>query len=273
MKEISRKITVDLSRRGGIRPTFAVQNDKGTRNLRISLTDDGLPYKVGLGTVAALNYKRPDGVVGALTAMVDDGDVCVTLLPPVIGVIGNTVCSVSLFGNKGNKLTSSEFSIDVCEEIYAGEALEESPEYTLLDGVFARLAGFEIYEAERSSAELSREQAEKERDEAENAREQAEIERDKRVNANLGVGGYVTLSADKWTQDITQSLIISGLRVTDLILFYPSSAYDRAILTNCEVYVSPDTDGEKVTASARVKPSLDISLRYFITRGKVSEEV
>ena len=250
MKEISRKITVDLSRRGGTRPTFAVQNDKGTRNLRISLTDDGSPYRIGVGTATALNYKRPDGVVGALTATVDDGDVCVTLLPPVIGVIGNTACSVSLFDSDGNKLTSSEFSLDVSEEIYSGEALDASPEYTLLDGVFSRIAEFEVCEAERAAAELERERAE-------NERALADVERDKTIIANLGISGYVTLFADKWSQDLTQSLTMSGLRETDLVLFYPSSEYDKALLTNCGAYVYPDVEGEKVTATAKVKPSLD----------------
>ena len=301
MKEISRKITVDLSRRGGTRPTFAVQNDKGTRNLRISLTDDGSPYRIGVGTATALNYKRPDGVVGALTATVDDGDVCVTLLPPVIGVIGNTVCSVSLFDSDGNKLTSSEFSLDVSEEIYSGEALDASPEYTLLDGVFSRLAEFETDEAERAAAEVKRELAEAERrktdaerevaeaeretsesqrESAENRREQAEqeriladVERGKAANANLGVGGTVALWASEWSGENAQRILISGLRESDLVVFYPSSEEDNSILADSKVFISPNSEGETVKATAKARPTQDISLGYFIIRGKASEEV
>lgn len=266
MKEISRKITVDLSRRGGTRQSFAVQNDKGTRNLRISLTDDGSPYRIGVGTVAALNYKRPDGICGAQSASVVDGDVCVTLQAPTIGAIGNTVCTVSLFDGDGNKLTSSEFSLDVSEEIYSGEALDETPEYTLLDGVFSRLAEFETREVEREAAESERVLAE-----AERAR--LDAERDEKISANLGVGGSITLLASKWSQELTQSVVVSGLRETDMVVFYPSSATDRGILANYGVFFYPDTEDERVTVSAKAKPIANISLRYFITRGKDSGEV
>ena len=322
MKEISRKITVDLSRRGGTRQSFAVQNDKGTRNLRISLTDDGSPYRIGVGTVAALNYKRPDGICGAQSASVVDGDVCVTLQAPAIGAIGNTVCTVSLFDGDGNKLTSSEFSLDVSEEIYSGEALDETPEYTLLDGVFSRLAEFETREAKRATAEEKRESAEAERkaieagrkiaesercaseterqiaeserasaeenrelsealrESAEDKREQAEqqrilaeAERGKTVNANLGVGGFVTLSANAWTGENTQSVVISGLRENDLVIFYPSSERDNSALAGSRVFISPDSRGETVTCTAKKKPVEDISLAYFIIRGRSFEEV
>ena len=265
MKEISKKITVDLSRRGGMRPTFAVQNDKGTRILRISLTDDGLSYRVGEGTVAALNYKRPDGICGALTASVDDGSVYVTLIPPAIGVIGTTVCSVSLFDSEGNKLTSSEFYIDVSEEIYAGEALDASPEYTLLEGVFSRLSEFELSEAAREASEQQREQAEQERI-------RLDAEREKTIIEGFAVGGSVTLFANKWSQENIQSLVVSGLRETDLVIFYPPGEAERSILANYGVSIAPDTKGETVTARAKVKPVADIVVRYFIIRGRISAD-
>ena len=110
MREISRKITVDLARRGSARSVFAVRNDKGARNLSISLTDDGAPYQITEGTVAVLNYRRPDDLCGALAATVENNAVQVELHPIVIAEVGITACSVSLYDEQGNKLTSSEFA-------------------------------------------------------------------------------------------------------------------------------------------------------------------
>lgn len=266
MREISRKITVDLARRGSARSVFAVRNDKGARNLSISLTDDGAPYQITEGTVAVLNYRRPDDLCGALAATVENNAVQVELHPIVIAEVGITACSVSLYDEQGNKLTSSEFALDVSEDLYEGAAIDANPEYTLLDGLMKQVSEITIEENERALAES-------ERAEAEERRQAAEAERDKRAKENLGVSGAVTLVATKWSSVKTQSINISGLRETDLVIFYPSSDSDRAVLANYGVFILPDAVGETVIASAKALPVSDISVRYFIVRGRIQEEV
>lgn len=266
MTEVSKKLTVDFSRKGNTRPTFAVQNDRGARNLTITLCDDGAPYKIEAGTTAILNYKRPDGVCGALAADVGECEISVYLNPIAIGVVGTTVCTVSLFDALGNKLTSSQIALEVGEELYSGDALSESPEFTLLESVFSKLSGFEISENERVAAEL-------ERAEAETLREDAESRRDKKINSNLGIGGSIKLFSKDWTGKSEQEIVISGLGENDLVEFYPSGEIDRGILANYGVFIFPNADGEKVKARAKVKPIADISLEYFITRGRSAEEV
>jgi hypothetical protein len=265
MTEVSKKISVDFSRKSVTRPTFAVQNDKGARKLAVKLYDDGVPYMVEAGATAVLNYKRPDGVCCALTAKVYESEVSINLNADVLGAVGLTECTVSVFDANGNKLTSSEFCIDVTEELYAGEPISEMPEYSLLEGVFMKLAEFE-------TAEIQRNEAEAKRDEAEIQREENEAERDKKLYANLGVGGSAVLKKDGWTEEKTQSIEVLGLGENDLIVFYPLSEADRGVLGIYGVFISPDVEGGRVTARAKVKPIADISLRYFITRGRSAEE-
>ena len=290
MTEVSRNITVDLSRKGGTRPIFAVQNDVGARNLTVRITDDGSPYKIEAGTTAALNYKRPDGVSGAIMMTVGDGEVSVNLPPVVIGVKGVTVCTVSLFDADKNKLTSSEFCLDVSEELYSGEAIDATPEYALLESLFSRVSEIELDEIQRQAAESEREiaegnretaenarndgeieraKAESERSKAESAREEAELMRDKRMSGRIGEAGSVVLKSTAWSSDCVQKVSVSGLCEDDLVMFYPASADDREYIGYYGVFISPEATGESFTVSARAKPISDISLKYYVVRGRL----
>lgn len=276
MTEVSRKITVDLSRKGGTRPVFAVQNDVGARNLTVMITDDGSPYKIEAGTTAALNYKRPDGVSGALMMTVGEREVSINLHPVVIGVKGVTVCTVSLFDADKNKLTSSEFCLDVSEELYSGEAIDATPEYALLESLFARVSEIELDEIQRQAAESEREIAESarviaedERKQAEIAREDAELIRESRINGRIGEVGSVVLKSTAWSSNYSQKVSVSGLGEDDLVMFYPASADDREYMGYYGVFISPEAMGESFTVSARAKPLSDISLKYCIVRGRL----
>ena len=278
MTEVSRKITVDLSRKGGVRPVFAVQNDVGARNLTVRITDDGFPYKIEVGTTASLNYKRPDGVSGALMAAIVDGEVSINLSPVVIGVVGLTVCTVSLFDSNKNKLTSSEFCLDVSEELYSGEAIEVLPEYALLESIFARASEIELAEGERESAENERKSAESMRSTAENmrkeaetAREDAESIREKRFNGRIGDTGKAVLLSGNWSSSFEQKVSIAGLMEDDLVIFYPTTANDREYMGYYGVFILPDSIDGSFTVSARAKPAKDISLKYYIIRGRFPE--
>lgn len=166
MTEVFKNLTVDLSRKGGSRPIFAVENDTGSRKLKIRITDDGAPYKLEVGTIAIFNYKRADGISGALLADHDEDGVIVTLTSLVLGAPGHVICSLSLSDENKNKITSSDFCLDVSEELYSGEKLDTAPEYGLLLDTLARISEIEIEESARCAAEEGRKQAEAERDEA-----------------------------------------------------------------------------------------------------------
>ena len=311
MTEVTKKLKVDFSRKATVRPTFSVQNDNGARNLIISLYDDGAPYKIQEGTTSYLNYKRPDGVSCALLASVGESEVSVSLNPAVLGAAGLTECTVSLIGADGSKLTSSDFCLDVAEELYAGESIAEAPELSLLDGIFARLSGFESEESKRVSAEEERVVNENERLAAERDRVAAEVKRevarkefeekitdrlneqdekttqrfrvqdeaitqrfneqDERLSMLTNGGGSVVLAASAWSGEREQVITLSGLGEHDLVMFYPESARDREVCGNYGVFVNPDSDGGSFKVTAKAKPLSDVSLKYYIIRGSLPE--
>ena len=259
MKGVSKSLTVDLSRKGGVRPIFAVENDTGSRKLTIKITDDGSPYALEKGTVAIMNYKRADGISGASLADNRGDRVEIMLTPAILGAKGTAVCSISLFDEEKNKITSSEFCLDISEELYSGDELDEAPEFGLLEDVFSRLSEFEIEESARCEAEF--------------AREEAERIREKRISCKLGEEGSVTLTASKWSSDGVCTVILNGLADDDLVIFYPATATDREYCGYYGVFVSPESEGGAFAVTARAKPAADIALRYYVIRGKLPEEV
>ena len=266
MTEVFKNLTVDLSRKGGNRPVFAVENDTGSRKLKIKITDDGSPYKLDVGTFAILNYKRADEVSGASLAENCGDRVEVTLTPAILGAKGITICSVSLVDEQKNKITSSEFCLDVSEELYSGNELDGAPEYGLLDDLLSRLSDVE-------GKEVARCEAESERVEAEEKREEAERVREKRISGRLGDGGSITLLASKWSSSNEQTVTIEGLREDDMVIFYPSTANEREYCGLHGVFVSPVSNGNSFTVTARATPKGDISLKYYVIRGSLPEEV
>ena len=179
MIEVTRKITVDLSRKGNVRLTFATQNDKNSRRLIIYLTDGGKPYQVEQSTVALVNFARPDGESGAFSATVNsDGSISVILCMWVLSVEGEVACSVSLFDGDERKLTSDNFYLDVAASLYAGDDVTEDESYSLLTSLMSDIAEINEIEAEREIAEKSRVSAEQARVNAENSRKSSETKRE-----------------------------------------------------------------------------------------------
>lgn len=262
MTEVYRKIKVDVSRQSNARVIFARQNDIGARNMIIEICDNGAPYHIDKGVTASVQFKRPDGLLGAIYGEVgEDGKVHVGVAQIMIKVVGTVECAVSLFDADGNVLTSSNFYIEVTEQFYSGDTMGDDPDYELLQEIFVKLSGYEVSEAERVESE-------KKRADAETSRAKAEEEREKKSVENLGVMGEATLLGGAWSQENTQTIRIAGLRENDLVTVFPASRADGEKLINYGIFVHPDTSGESVTVSSRGAPDVDIFLRYFITRGR-----
>ena len=262
MTEVFKKITLDLLRKTNVRLVFARENDIGSRNLAITLTAGGVAYVPESGSSAALNFKRSDEVCGAVAASVlRNGDILVQLPQIVLGAPGETVCSVSIFDSKKNKLTSSDFYLDVAEEFYSGENLDTEPDYSLLQSVFAEMAKISDAEQYRVESEAFRMSNEKQRI-------IAEVKREEQLAKNLGVCGSVTLLASEWDKDCALTLNLPELGGHDMVQFSPDTKADRAVMTNYRIFVEPDTAGNQVRFVADAKPVSNIDLRYFITKGR-----
>lgn len=144
MTEVIKNITVDLSRKGNTRVVFARQNDKGSRVLNITLTDGGEPYFVPSGTVATINFLRPDKENASFAATVNEsGGVTYTLGLWPLALEGSVRCSVSLYGADNTKLTSSDFYLDVLDALYSDDDFSEDFDESDMTGVYSSIASLE----------------------------------------------------------------------------------------------------------------------------------
>ena len=188
MTEIIKTITVDLARQGNTRLIFARQNDSKSRRLRIQLTDNGTVYPVPDGAAVTVSFLRPDGQSEAFMADVaENGCVEITLSCWALAVSGSVRCAVSLFADGDKKLTSSDFYLDVIDELYAGDDVSEDASYSLLTGLLAKVAEAETAELAREKAETARVEAEAERIEAEADRVTKDASRSNAESARMTI--------------------------------------------------------------------------------------
>lgn len=117
---IQQRLTMDLiSRTGDIR-VDAVQDDKYSRYLLISLYAGGIAWPIPAGTAAIIHYEKPDKTGGSYDTMPDgtaayshEGNVlAICLAPQVCTAAGPVRLSVSLIQGK-SELTTFRIYIDV----------------------------------------------------------------------------------------------------------------------------------------------------------------
>lgn len=103
---ITSKIQTDLVLSGETPVAEAVQDDKYSRNLEISLLADGAPWEVPAGTYAVVRYMKPDGTGGSYDTLPDGTGACsisgstvtVALAPQVCTAAGLVRLVISLMG-------------------------------------------------------------------------------------------------------------------------------------------------------------------------------
>lgn len=86
------------------------------------------------------------------------------------------------------------------------------------------------------------------------------------IYANLGEQGAVEIPINAWSES-SAIITINGIGESDMILFSPATEADKVTLNNCGVFIAPVVNEGLVRLSCRVKPTIAISLVYFITRG------
>lgn len=85
------------------------------------------------------------------------------------------------------------------------------------------------------------------------------------ANLLLGVSGIATLSLSTWASN-SYSLAVNELGANDAIFFSPVSATDKTNLETANIIIN--TNGATITFTAETTPIANISLNYFIVRGK-----
>ena len=138
MANVTREITVDVSRLNTFQAIIAKQGDYLSRNLKITLADNGTVIEADTGSIATLNVLRSDktsnGFIGTVN---EDGTVTVPLTAWMLALDGVLKCSLSVVLADQTRLTTTSFVINVEVVEYTGEGIEEDENYSILTSLLA----------------------------------------------------------------------------------------------------------------------------------------
>lgn len=179
MNEVTRRISLDLSRNNNVHISFASQYDLKSRVILITILDDGAPYKIDKVTSIVVNVLRPDGKsMGYAGYLTEDGLIKYTLGSWALSVVGTTIFSVSFYDADKRKLTTSPFTIDVAPSIYVGTNVSSVEDaQSAFDNMMSELSGVKAAEELRVAAESAREENEYYRTHEEDMRRYEESKR------------------------------------------------------------------------------------------------
>lgn len=153
----------------------AKQGDKGTRFVRVSLTNNGAEFEIPSGVTVIANIQKPDQKFCFNECTLEENKVLVPLTNQALAVAGTAECDIEIRDGGGELILSSQaFTIEIEKSMRDENAIESSNEFTALEKINAA-------EAARVKAEAARVEAEKKRVTAENGRVSAETERQKQL--------------------------------------------------------------------------------------------
>lgn len=153
----------------------AKQGDKGTRFVRVSLTNNGAEFEMPSGVTVIANIQKPDRKFCFNECTLEGNKVLVPLTNQALAVAGTAECDIEIRDGGGNLILSSQaFTIEIEKSMRDESAIESSNEFTALEKINAA-------EEARVKAEAARVEAEKKRVTAENGRVSAETERQKQL--------------------------------------------------------------------------------------------
>ena len=104
-----------------------------SRDLHISLTENGRPYQITPDCSAVFTARKPDGNPIYNDCRIEGNVIIYDVTQQTVSCVGETDCEIRLFNNEGGLITSPRFSILVDYTIYNGEEIVESaPEFDAL---------------------------------------------------------------------------------------------------------------------------------------------
>lgn len=153
----------------------AKQGDKGTRFVRVSLTNNGAEFEIPSGVTVIANIQKPDRKYCFNECTMEGNKVLVPLTNQALAVAGTAECDIEIRDSGGKLILSSQaFTIEIEKSMRDESAIESSNEFTALEKLNAA-------EDARVKAEAARVEAEKKRVTAEKERVSAETERQKQL--------------------------------------------------------------------------------------------
>jgi hypothetical protein len=86
------------------------------------------------------------------------------------------------------------------------------------------------------------------------------------VDSLYGASGSVVIKSTAWSGALA-SIKINGIGAHDMIIFFPATEADRALLNKYSIFINPVVTDGIVKMTAKITPTESITLVYFIGRG------
>ena len=111
---------------------FSVKKGDTSRRLLITLTENGMPYRIGKDCYAVFSAKKADNTTIYNDCIIKDNTIIYDMTDQTTSASGRCECELILYGGNAEQLTSPRFSVIVYSPVHSGSEIASTSEYTAL---------------------------------------------------------------------------------------------------------------------------------------------
>ena len=132
MATVTKKISLDVSRKNLLPNIIAKQFDTDSRFLTVTLLDEGEPIKAEAGSTVIISFRRADGQAKSFSGKAnEDGTVTVPLANWALELDDIVECDISVYSGDV-KLSTTTFQLEVQPAANGNEEISQDEEYDIL---------------------------------------------------------------------------------------------------------------------------------------------
>ena len=163
MLDVTNKVIIPLDKPATRVVIPVKQNNKNSRRIIFTLTQNGSVYDIADVRMAAVRGTKPDGNSIYNDCIIKGNQLIYEVTSQTIAATGRVTCELVLFGDNREEIVSADFIIEVYPQVFGDGVIESSNEYKVLEYCV------EACNEERNKAEQAAERAEENREAAEQA--------------------------------------------------------------------------------------------------------
>ena len=163
MLDVTNKVIIPLDKPATRVVIPVKQNNKNSRRIIFTLTQNGSVYDIADVRMAAVRGTKPDGNSIYNDCIIKGNQLIYEVTSQTIAATGRVTCELVLFGDNREEIVSADFIIEVYPQVFGEGVIESSNEYNVLEYCV------EACNEERNKAEQAAERAEASREAAEQA--------------------------------------------------------------------------------------------------------
>lgn len=150
--KITKEITLDVSRLNRFQSIIAKQNDRDSRYLKVTVSDEGNVLIIPSSAKVTITATRPDTLSSSFLGKIsEDGKAIVPLSPWMLEHDGSLSCEVSIITEE-SVLKTTSFYVDVEPDESSGNTdVTQDPNYDILVELIQEVAGVAAVEKEAIS--------------------------------------------------------------------------------------------------------------------------